>query len=94
MKENECAFSLRHFRLEKVHFFHYSIQNWEEIESFKNEKKNPGKVLEFCSHSGYSKTCLKQSLNNRQNKGLKAMWYLNAGHKYCRMLHGSILQYF
>ena len=44
--------------------------------------------------SSYSETCLKRPLQNRQNKGLKAMWYLNAGQKYCRMLHGSILQYF
>ena len=45
-------------------------------------------------HGEYSETCLKQPLKNRQNKGVKAMWYLNAGKKYCRMLHGSILQYF
>ena len=31
--------------------------------------------------SGHSK--------NRQNKGLKAVRYLNAGQKYCRMLHGE-----
>ena len=42
----------------------------------------------------YSETCLKQLLKNRQYKGLKAMRYLNAGQKYCRMLHGSIMQYF
>ena len=28
---------------------------------------------------GYSETCLKRPLKKRQNKGLKAMWYLNAG---------------
>ena len=42
----------------------------------------------------YSKTCLKLSLKNRQNKGLKDRWSLNAGQKYCRMLPWSILQYF
>ena len=47
IKENKCAFSLRRFRLEKVHFSSCFIQNWEEIESLKIEK-SPGKVLEFC----------------------------------------------
>ena len=42
----------------------------------------------------YSKICLKRPLKNRQNKGLKDMWYFSAGRKYSRMLHGSILQYF
>ena len=48
IKENECAFLLRHFQLENVHFSHCFTQNWEEIESLKNEK-SPGIVLEFCS---------------------------------------------
>ena len=42
----------------------------------------------------FSETCLKRPLINRQNEGLKAMWNLNAGQKYCRMLRGSIRQYF
>ena len=44
--------------------------------------------------SKYSETCHKPPLKNRQNKGLKAMWWLNAGRKYCRMLpleHSAIL---
>ena len=38
IKGNYCTFSLGRFWLEKVHFSH-CIQNWEEIESLKNEKK-------------------------------------------------------
>ena len=45
----KCAFSFRRFRLKKVYFFALVIQNWEEIESLKNEK-SPGEVLEFCFH--------------------------------------------
>ena len=37
----------------------------------------------------YSETPIKRPLKNRQNKGMKAMWYLNASQKYCRMLHGE-----
>ena len=47
IKENKCAFflfPLWRFRLKKVHFSHCFIQNWEEIESLKNEK-GPGIVL-------------------------------------------------
>ena len=40
--------------------------------------------------SQYIETCLKWPLNNKQNKGLKAMWNLNAGQKYCRMLHNTL----
>ena len=41
----------------------------------------------------YSETCLKRPLKNTQYKGLKAMWKLNAGQKYCRMLpeHSAVL---
>ena len=70
IKENECAFSLLGFQLEKVHFSHCFIQNLEEIESLKNEN-SPGKVLEFCfpiflqtlfdwEHSGSVVECLSQ----------------------------------
>ena len=46
-------------------------------------------------HCKYSETCLKRPLKNRQNQDhLKGIWYLIAGQKYCRLLHGSILQYF
>ena len=41
----------------------------------------------------YSKTCVKRPLN-RQNKGLNDNLKFNEGRKYCRMLSGSILQYF
>ena len=34
----------------------------------------------------YSKTCVKRSLKNRQNKGLNDKWLLNEGRKYFRML--------
>ena len=45
IKEKECAFFLC-FRLKMVLFFSRCfIQNWEEIESLKNEKR-PGIVLE------------------------------------------------
>ena len=38
----------------------------------------------------YSETCLKQPLKkDKKNKGFKAMWYLNAGQKYCK--HFAIL---
>ena len=49
-------------------------------------------VSEHLATSRYSETCLKRPLKNRENKGLKAMWLLNAVQKYCRMLHGSTLQ--
>ena len=42
----------------------------------------------------FSKTCLKRSLKNRPNEGLKDKWLLNEGRKYCRMLpleHSAIL---
>ena len=34
----------------------------------------------------YSKTCVKRSLKNRQNKGLSDKWLLDECRKYCRML--------
>ena len=34
----------------------------------------------------YSKTCVKRSLKNRQNKDPNDKWKSNAGQKYCRML--------
>ena len=42
----------------------------------------------------YSKTCVKQPLKNRQNKGFFDTWYLNDSQKYCKMLpleHSAIL---
>ena len=42
----------------------------------------------------YSKTCLKQALNKRQNKDLNDKWWFNEGQKDCRMLpleHSAIL---
>ena len=42
-------------------------------------------VVCLSSKSTNSKTCLKQSLKNRQNKGFKDKWQLNEGRKYCRM---------
>ena len=50
-----------------------------------------GKIKWHCPAYGnmealYSKSCLKQTLKNRQNKGLKDCLLLNAGQKYCRML--------
>ena len=41
----------------------------------------------------YSKTCLKRTLKDI-HKGSLDKWALHAGRKYCRMLPGSILQYF
>ena len=37
-KENECT--LGHFRLKKAQFSCCLIQNWEELEFLKNEKKS------------------------------------------------------
>ena len=37
------------------------------------------------SNLTYSKTCVKWSLKNRQNKGLNDNWLLNEGQKYFRM---------
>ena len=47
----------------------------------------------------YSKTCVKPRLSKRLKNGIQDQLSLNAGQKYCRMLHaecskGSILQYF
>ena len=44
-QRNQVHLSFRPFRLKKVHFLHCFIQNWEEIESLKNER-SPGVVLE------------------------------------------------
>ena len=41
----------------------------------------------FAVLSQYSKTCIKRSLKNRQNKDLDNNWYLNECQKYCRMHH-------
>ena len=42
----------------------------------------------------YSKTCLKRSLKRNTKIGFQDRLSFNAGQKYCRMLQGSILQYF
>ena len=42
----------------------------------------------------YSNTCVKRPLTKRPKIGFQDQLSLNAGHKYCRMLKGSILQYF
>ena len=39
--------------------------------------------IKLCFKTEYSKTCLKRSLKNRQNKGLIGKWQLNEGRKYC-----------
>ena len=48
----------------------------------------------FSSLSLYSKTCLKRQLSKRPKMGFQDQLSLNAVQKYCRMLQGSILQYF
>ena len=47
--------------------------------------------LWICS---YSKTCLKRPHKRKTKIGFQDRLSLNAGQKYCRMLQGSILQYF
>ena len=42
----------------------------------------------------YSKTCVKQPLSKRPKIGFQERLSLKAGQKYCRVLQGSILQYF
>ena len=42
----------------------------------------------------YSKTCLKRPLKKKTDIGFQDRLSINAGPKYCRMLMGSILQYF
>ena len=37
----------------------------------------------------YSKTCLKRPLSKRPKNGFKDQLSLNAGPKYCKMLHGE-----
>ena len=37
----------------------------------------------------YSKTCVKRPLSKRQKIGFQDQLSLNAGQKYCRMLHGE-----
>ena len=39
--------------------------------------------------SQYSKTCVKQPISKRPKIGLQDQLSLNAGQKYCRMLHGE-----
>ena len=40
-------------------------------------------------HAGYSKTCLKRPLKKKTKIGFQDRLLLNAGQKYCRMLHGE-----
>ena len=47
IKEIECAFSFQRFRLKKRIFSRCFIQNWEEFESLKNEKKSWNSVVSF-----------------------------------------------
>ena len=42
----------------------------------------------------YGKTCLKKPLKKKTKVGFQDRFSLNEGQKYCRMLQGSILQYF
>ena len=42
----------------------------------------------------YSETCPKRPLKRRPKIGFQDRLSLYAGHKYCRMLQESILQYF
>ena len=42
----------------------------------------------------YSKTCLKRSLKKKTKIGFQGQLSLNAGQKYCRMLHSAILSTF
>ena len=39
--------------------------------------------------TGYSKTCVKQTLSKRPQIGFQDQLSLNAGQKYCRMLQGE-----
>ena len=42
----------------------------------------------------YSKTCVKRPISKRQKIGFQDQLSLNAGQKYCRMLHSAILSSF
>ena len=42
----------------------------------------------------YSKTCVKRPLSRRQNIGFQDQLSLNAGQKYCRMHHLSLISLF
>ena len=42
----------------------------------------------------YSKTCVKRPISRRSKIVFQDQLSLNAGQKYCRMLQGTILQYF
>ena len=44
-------------------------------------------VNDFGINSSYSKTCVKLPLSKRPKIGFQAQLSLNAGQKYCRMLH-------
>ena len=47
-------------------------------------------VAELSNYIGYSKICLKRPLKkNTKNWGFQYQLSLNAGQKYCRMLHGE-----
>ena len=45
----------------------------------------------ICKLVAYSKTCVKQPLSKRWEIGFQDQILLNAGQKYCRMLHSAIL---
>ena len=51
--------------------------------------KNP--ISDLVPGIAYSKTCLKQPLKNRQNKGLQAMWYFLMQAKSIAQEHSAIL---
>ena len=73
-------------------YFDLELIFFPKRENFSGKAK-PGQCIHPIT-SNYSETCLNRPLKNRQNKGLKAMWWLNAGQKYCRMLpleHSAIL---
>ena len=46
-------------------------------------------VLLLLVHYLYSKTCVKRPLSKRPEIGFQYQLLLNAGQKYCRMLHGE-----
>ena len=49
---------------------------------------------DYTCETFYSKTCLKRPLKKKTKIGFQDRLSLDAGQRYCRMLQGSILQYF
>ena len=79
------------FRLKKVHLLHCFIQNWEKIESLKNEK-SPRKVLEFGFPVSVRTLLQKMLILNAGDLVLKPSTVLGTAIENCYLLENYEVQ--